>query len=339
MDSAIVFPGMGPCDFATVARFMLVNPVARRLVAVAGDVLGYDLFERYRETSGDYSEYAQVAFFVNCVALGTWAREEFGVEPGLCAGASFGGKAAAVHSGALGFADGVRLTAELVRYETEYFAAEHPDVVTQSFVRVPGERLAELLAEMDERGEWYEISCQVDDDFHMLSVHRDVLDGLRSRLRAHGGLPLYVMDPPLHCRAFGGLRDRVEAELFPTLMFTDPAIPVVADQDGSLRDTAAGVRDILLDGIVRPVRWPAVVGTLRERGVRKLYVSGPDQLWGRVGVTTRNFEVVALDPRWATRPRRRDRAAQEHRTAQLHRAAQERGAAQENLARAGASLS
>ncbi|MFE7043225.1 ACP S-malonyltransferase, partial [Streptomyces atratus] len=105
------------------------------------------------------------------------------------------------------------------------------------------------------------------------------------------------------------LRERAEDELFDGLTFREPRIPVVADQDGTLLTTGDEVRTMLLDGFVRPVRWPDVVAALRRHGVGRLYVSGSDSLFGRVPVTTRNFDVVAVDPRSALQPIRRSFAA------------------------------
>lgn len=300
--TATAFPGMGPTQFADVAKFMLINPFARELLATADEVLGYDLFAALRDSAGDYAEAAQVAFLVNSLALARWAEHELGFRPLFCTGASFGGKAAAVHSGALTPAEGIRLTAELVRVETEYFAEHHGDVVTLSFTRTPPDELARVLAELDD---WHEVSCHVDEDFHMVSLKRDRLAWLQKRLKSSGGLPLYEMDPPMHVSAFTGLRDRVERELLSRLTFRDPDIPVIADQDGSVRTTAAGVRAILLDGVVRPVRWPEVVRSLRANGVTRLCVAGPDALFGRIPVTTNNFTVVGATPRLAMRPHKR----------------------------------
>jgi [acyl-carrier-protein] S-malonyltransferase len=89
-DTALVFPGMGPASFADVGRFMVANRYARELVEIADDTLGYSLVDAFRQAEGDYSEAAQVAFFVNCLASAYWARDHLGVEPGLITGASFG---------------------------------------------------------------------------------------------------------------------------------------------------------------------------------------------------------------------------------------------------------
>lgn len=300
--TAFAFPGMGPTFYRDVATFMLVDPRARALSAEAGDVLGYDLVDRYRDDGTGYSEYGQVAFLVNCLALAGWAEQRRQVTPDLLTGASFGGKAAAVHSGALDFADAVRMTVGMHHCETDYFAREYVDVVTHSFARTPVARLDEILAELDD---WHDISCHIDEDFFMVSLRRDRLDWFQAKLRAAGGLPLYTMTPPMHSSAFGALRERVDREVLAGLTFRDPQHPVVADQDGSIVDTAEGVRRMLLDGYTRAVRWPAVVGALAARGVKTLYMCGSDSLFGRVPVTRRAFEVVAVNPRLATRPVRR----------------------------------
>ncbi|MEW1550450.1 ACP S-malonyltransferase [Streptomyces tsukubensis] len=308
--SAIVFPGIGPVRAADSARFLTAHPVARRLVAEADRVLGYSLIDRYREAEargagGAFPEPARIAYLVGCLALAEWAVTERGVRPAVCAGASFGGTPAAVQCGALSFGDAVLVTAEWGRRAEAFFAREHRDVVTQSFARVPAEVLAEIRGELDAGGEWNEVACQVDHDFHMLSVREGVLDRLQDRLRAAGGLPLYVMRPPMHSPLFGALREEMAAEVMAGVPFGDPRVPLVSDHDGSLVETAAGVRELLLDAAVRPVRWPLVVGTLRSLGVRQAHVTGEDALWGRVEIMTGAFEVVAVKPQTAMRPRRR----------------------------------
>src|SRR5262245_22818796 len=183
MGTAIVFPGMGPVRFADLGKFLLINPIARRLVAVADARLGYSLVDRLRETDGDYSEYAQVAFMVSCVALAEWAQDELGVKPDLCAGPSFGEDLLTAFAGCLPFPDAVWMTARLARCTAEFFRTEHSDVVTFSFVRTPADGLAEALAELDERGEWYEISCYIDEDLHMVSLREKNLDWLQQAIR------------------------------------------------------------------------------------------------------------------------------------------------------------
>ncbi|PYC66966.1 ACP S-malonyltransferase [Micromonospora arborensis] len=295
---------MGPTPFAEAGRFMLTNPHARALTRLADDVLGYPVFERYRE-GGDYTEAAQVAFLINCLALARTAEEELGGPPLVCTGPSFGEKPLIAYAGVLPDADAIRVTALIARELESFVAVEHTDVVTLSFTRTPGPLLREVLAELDERGEWYEVSCYVDHDFHMLSLREPMTGWLSDRLRRDGGLPLYTMRPPMHSTLLGGLRERVAASVLAGLRFADPAVPVIADQDGAVLTTGDAVRTMLLDGFTRAMRWPDVVAALRAQGVERVYVCGPDKLFGRVRATTDAFEVVTANPRWAAaRPRR-----------------------------------
>ncbi|MFE3170887.1 ACP S-malonyltransferase [Amycolatopsis sp. NPDC059090] len=293
--TALVFPGMGPSRFADVAKFLVSDPVARDLTADVDELLGCSLLDRYYEAADEQSEYADVGFLINCLAMAKWAVAEHGVRPEVCVGASFGSKAAAVWSGALSFADAVRMTIGMARCEQEYFSRSHGDLVTQSFARVPADALAAVRRELDDRGEWHEISCHVDDDFYLLSLREQCLDWFTERLRDIGGLPVYTMRPVMHSSVLGALRERVAREVVAPLGFADPRLPVLSDQDGEPLRTGAQVREMLLDGYVRPVRWPAVVAALKGRGIERLCVSGPDSLFGRVECTVSNFEVLAVN--------------------------------------------
>jgi len=307
--TAVIFPGISPCRFADVGRFLVINPVARRLTTVADETLGYSLVDQFREATGDYTEYERVAFLVVCLSLAFWAQENMELTADVCAGPSFGGGPAAVYSGALDLPEAITMTARWGHYLDDYFATSHSDVVTQSFARVPETVLAEIMAELDAAGEWHDVACRVDVDFHMVSVREHMLEWLHTRLRSAGGLPLYTMRPPMHSRAFASLRATIEAELFPGLHFRDPRIPVISDHDGKELTTGDEIRALLLDGVVTMVDWPAAVAALRDKGVRKAYVSGPDGLWGRVACARTSFEVMPLTPGLALRPRATARPA------------------------------
>ena len=276
---------------------MVTNPSARRLRRIADDVLGYSLMDLYRVAGTEYSEYSQVAFLISCLALAARAGDAFDIEPVACAGPSFGGKAAAAYSGALPFSETVLLVARLVRCEEQYFLAEHQDVVTQSIARTSWAALQEILHDMTEKNEWHDISCHIDDDFFMVSMRASSLEAFRKDVRAAGGLPLYAMRPPMHSAAFGPLRRKAEDEVFADFWFADPRLPIIADSDGSVVRTADGVRAMLLDSFVRAVRWPQTVQAMKGLGVAKVYIAGPDSLFGRVRCTTQNFEVVSINPK------------------------------------------
>lgn len=296
MSTGIVFPGMGPWGYSDLGVFLATNPHARRLRRTADTVLGYPLMDVYRTAGSEYSEYAQIAFLITCLALIEQARDTLEGEPAACTGPSFGGKAAIAYSEALPVAETIALTARLAHCEEEYFATEHADVLTQSIARTPSAVLQEILSSMAARNEWHDISCHIDDDFFMVSMRESSLEIFLKEVRAAGGLPLYAMRPPMHSAAFGALRRKVEDEVLGDLPLSDPNLPIIADQDGSVVKTADGVRTMLLDSFVRPVRWPHVVRSMKELGITKVYIPGPDGLFGRVRCTTKHFTVVPIKP-------------------------------------------
>jgi [acyl-carrier-protein] S-malonyltransferase len=302
--TALVFPGMGPVRFADVSRFMILNPVVQKYVAIADDVLGYSIVDRFRDDPQDYSEAAQVSFLVNSLALAEWARETLDVRPEICTGLSFGEKAMAAHTGSLSVEDAVWMTAHLARCMDEYFEQEHQDVVTHSFARVSRERLAAILSELDARDEWQEISCYVDENLHMVSLRERNLEWFTGQVRAAGGMSLYTMRPPMHSAILLGLRRKAEQEVLGRLRFADPELPVLADQDGRTVTTGAGILTILLDSFDRPMSWPDVIAQLRRQGIGRLCIAGSDNLFGRVRCARQNFGILAVDPRMAMQPRR-----------------------------------
>ncbi|WP_460106066.1 ACP S-malonyltransferase [Streptomyces sp. YKOK-J1] len=300
--TAVVFPGMNPVRYADLARFLVVNPVARRLLAEADHRLGHSVLDGLEHAEGDYSEHAQVAFMVTCVALAEWARTELGVEADAAVGPSFGGKPLTAFSGSLPFGDAVWMTAELARCMDEFFATQCQDVVTHSFVRITAGQLEEIRTELDAAGQWSDIACHLDRSMFMLSLRERNLEWLDKKIRALGGMSLYTMRPPLHSASFAGLRRMAEDRVLGGLEFADPALPVVADQDGTVLRTGDAVREMLLDSVVRAVHWPTAVDALRGLGVGRVCVCGPDGLFGRLACTRENFEVIAADPGLALRP-------------------------------------
>ncbi|MEU2794546.1 ACP S-malonyltransferase [Streptomyces sp. NPDC007100] len=295
--TAVIFPGMGPSSFAAVGKFMVLDPYVGQLLPEADAALGYSLLDRFYSSDEEYSEYTQVAFLVNSLALARRAGDELGMRPGYCTGPSFGQKAAAVWTGCLDFPDAVRMTAELARCEQEFFATEYSDVVTHTVMRVPGEALRDYLSGLTDRGHWYEVSGRLDDGFVMVSLSAGLLAEFKQAVSAMGGYSMSTMRPPVHATAFRGLRRKAAEEIFPRYEVRAPGIPVVADQDGRLVETAEDMRRMLLDTFDVAIDWPAVVDSLVRLGVRTVYVTGPENLFRRVRCTTRNFEVVPVDPK------------------------------------------
>ena len=302
--AAVVFPGMGPSKFADVGRFMTVSPFARRRLAEADAALGYSLLEELRSGPDEYSAAQQIAFLVNSVAMADWMEKSLDFRPDVCVGSSFGERAAVAYSGAMPFADVVRLTAELARCELEYFQEEHRDLVSQLVVRTPSERLADVLTAMSENGEWYEISGYFDETVHLVTMHEEHLAAFKARISDRGGYSLTTMRPAAHAGVLAPLRARLREEVLEKFSFTAPEVPIISDQDGSLLSEGAEVGALLDSSTVNPVHWGHIHERLANEGLTTICVAGPDFLIHRLDLLKKNYEVVTASPKDALKPRR-----------------------------------
>ncbi|MET9403372.1 ACP S-malonyltransferase [Kitasatospora sp. NPDC002965] len=307
MTAAIVFPALSPVRREELGTFLMIHPLARRRLAEADEALGYRLADALADAPADddYAEPVQVAVLVACLALAEWAEQRLGAAPEYCAGPSFGERTALAYTGALPFADTVRLVDEIARVEREYFATEHRDIVTHSFVRVPEERLDPLLGGL----EWHDVSGRMDTDFHMVSLREAELAAFKSAISEAGGYSLYTMRPPAHTSLFTGVRARME-EVYARYTLAAPRIPIVSYYDGAVLTGPAELRTALLDGFVSPIRWVDTARSLRELGVDRLWITGPDAMLSRLRTTAKNFDVELCDLRRVmVRPRRRATAS------------------------------
>lgn len=291
--SAVVFPGISLSNHAAVGRFMARDPLVARRLAEVRRVLGYQLLERFAEAGREYGETSQLAFFVNCLALADRAEAHMGMRADFCSGPSFGQLAAACYTGALPFSEGIALVSRIARCEEAYFAEHHRDLVTHFFFRTPEEGLHAILRKMEHRGEWYDMSSYLGDGFFGITLSSDLVEDFGARVRAVGGVPLYSLFPAVHCSAFGGLRERV-ARILDRTPIEPPRIPLVSDQDGGMITTADGVRALITDGYVRPVKWRSAVDALAGAGVGKVWVPGPASVFDRLART--RFDVVSVPP-------------------------------------------
>lgn len=294
MSSALVFPALSPVRRNELGTFLTVHPIARRRLAEADAALGYSLADALADAPADddYVEPVQVAVLVACIALADWAARQLGATWDYVVGPSFGERAALAQTGALPFADTVRLVDEIARTERRYFATHHRDIVTHSFVRVSEDRLAGLLAALS----WYEISGRMDADFHMVSLREPELAAFKTAIGAAGGYSMYTMRPPAHASLFTGVRDEME-RVYAGYPLAAPQLPVVSYQDGQPLTGVAELRTSLLDGFVHPIRWVDTVRSLRDLGVDRLWVAGPDALFSRLRGTVENFDVELCDLR------------------------------------------
>jgi [acyl-carrier-protein] S-malonyltransferase len=268
---AFTFPGQGS------QRPGMGQPWARErswsLVTDASDVVGRDLGRLLLEADAAelrHTRNAQLTTFVlSLVALD--AVDRLGVGPAAAAGHSLGEYTALTATGALSFADGVRLVA--ARGEAMQAAAEAN----------PGTMAAVLGLDDEATG----VACeQTDGDVWVANFNapgQTVIAGsaegvaaaavIAKDLGAKKVMPLPV-GGAFHTPFMAGARDELR-QAITEARFRDAAVPVVANIDARPHRQADDWAGLLLSQLVGAVRWHQSVERLADNGITALVELGP----------------------------------------------------------------
>ncbi len=268
--TAWVFPGQGSQSVGMGRSLADAEPDARRRFAEADDALGFalsDIIWNGPDTTLQQTDTQQPAILlVSVVQFEALRRRGQLPDAVFAAGHSLGQYSAAVCTGALPFADAVRLVrrrgqlmqefghgamAAVLGMETEAVQALAAEAnVEVANINAPGqvtiagrqENVERAAALARERGARRAIMLPVSAAFHT-SLMRPVADALTPLLDAAN--------------------------------LADPAVPIMANVDGRPLTTAAALRAELIDHIFSPVQWVRAVETMRDAGVTDYLEIGP----------------------------------------------------------------
>jgi [acyl-carrier-protein] S-malonyltransferase len=288
---AFTFPGQGS------QRQGMGRPWADEdsweLVVEASEVAERDLERLLLEADADElkdTRNAQLATFVSSLVV-LDAIERTGLDAMFCAGHSLGEYTALVATGALSFAEGVRLVAERAE-------AMHAAGMDQ-----PGTMAAVLGLDDDD----VEIACRrADSDVWVANfnapgqvVIAGSAEGVASaaanakELGAKKILPLPVSGA-FHTPFMAPARDRLRkaiADANPR----DTDVPVVSNVDALAHDTGADWASLLSAQLCSPVRWRQCLLTLADAGVTTLVELGPGGvLTGMAKRTVPNLRAISV---------------------------------------------
>ncbi len=269
-ETAWVFPGQGSQAVGMGKAIADRDAAARARFAEADAVLGFALSEAIFGGPDDalqQTDMQQPAILVvSVVHFEALGRRGLLPAAAYAAGHSLGQYTAAVATGAVPFADAVRLVrrrgelmqqfgrgamaavlgleTEIVREIATEAGAELANINAPGQVTIAGREDAVAKAgEMaKERGARRVIPLAVSAAFHT-SLMRPVADAMRVLLDA--------------------------------APFVDPALPIVANGDAALLTTAAAVRAELVGHITASVHWVRTVEALRDHGVTDYIEIGP----------------------------------------------------------------
>lgn len=295
-----VFPGQG-AQFVGMGRDLWESDAdVRALYQEANDALGYDLQALCftgPEADLRLTQHAQPAILTHSIAAWTLLARQ-GIQPCLCAGHSLGEYSALVASGALAFADAVRLVHQRGRFMQDavppgagsmaaLLGMSRPDVET-------------LCAEFAGDG--------VLQPANYNDPGQTVIAGETARVEAAveavkarrlGKPVLLKVSAPFHCRMLQPAAERLAQALAP-ITIQPSRIPVLSNVTAAPHPSPHSVKDLLTAQVCAPVRWEEAMHYAVAQGCDALLEIGPGKvLSGMMRRIAPQVEILALDT-WLT---------------------------------------
>ncbi len=244
--------------------------------AEADEALGYALSRVIAEGPEDAlarTEVTQPALLTTGVAM---ARRLLRQRPDLrivgAAGHSLGEYAALVMSGALDFADAVRL----VRVRGRAMQDAVP-VGVGGMAAVLGLEISQVEVLCAEAAQGEVVSIAADNCPGQVTVagHVGAVDRVVAAVEAAGGVgKRLAVSAPFHCALLSPAADAL-AEALATVKVRPGAFPVLHNVDGRPAASPEEVRARLVAQVVAPVRWSDCFRGLRTLGAESAYECGP----------------------------------------------------------------
>ena len=278
-DVAFLFPGQGSQYIGMGKDFYESSPAAKRLFEEASDLVKKDfktLCFQGPESTLIETDNVQPAITLVNLACALVLREE-GVVPSAAAGHSLGEYAALHTAGVFSFADTMRLVhfrGTVMKEEAE----RHPGGMLAVF-GLDLETLSVICEDVRETGS-VEVANHNSPRQVILTGERAALERAAELAKKNGAqllVPLKVSGP-WHSRLMTGAKERLTERLNACSLGL-PAFPVISNVTSDVHaNQAEGIREALVEQMVRPVLWTASVSRLTRNGYRLFLEVGPGKV-------------------------------------------------------------
>lgn len=275
MRVAFVFPGQGSQSVGMDAG---LDPAT---FAEADEALGYALSAVVRDGPAERlaeTEITQPALLTTSVAMArALATARPDLVPAMAAGHSLGEYGALVLAGALDFADAVRL----VRLRGRAMQAAVPlGVGTMAAIMGLETDEVRVLCETHAAGEVVELAGHNCPGQTVIAGHVAAVDRVCEAVGS--GARRLSVSAPFHCSLLGPAADALLDALH-SVDVRPPRFPVVQNAYADVADTPAGIRERLVQQVVKPVRWVECVQRLKALGAERCVEVGPGKTLAGLG--------------------------------------------------------
>ncbi|PWK07929.1 ACP S-malonyltransferase [Tumebacillus permanentifrigoris] len=273
---ALLFPGQGSQYPGMTQWFYDQFPMARRTMEEASDVLGLDLARICQHGSPEElskPETLQPAVLTASVVAFRVFQQEIGVLPEFCAGHSLGEYAALTCSGAISFADALRIVQRRGRLAAEVVEQGGTTMSILKKVSIP--QVEAECRRLTQAGRMVGVSCYNADSQVAVSGQEAAVRELERWVESNGGSVVRLPDsPPYHSPLMQEAADRLREELSAHTYYP-LRWPVISNVTGAPYPGAESIVDLLTAQIAKPVQWQKTMHYLHRQGITKAIEIGP----------------------------------------------------------------
>lgn len=300
MTFAFVFPGQGSQSVGMLAPLAAAEPLVQQTFAEASEVLGYDLWKLCQvgpEEELGKTERTQPAMLAAGVATWRVWRKHGGGLPAAMSGHSLGEYSALVCSGALDF----RTAVGLVQFRGQAMQAAVPagqgamaailglddaDVAAACVEAAQGDTVGETVQPAN-----FNSPGQVVIAGAAAAVDRAIEIAKAKGAKRAIKLPVSV---PSHSALMKPAAERF-GEKLQQVKFATPEVRDVYTVDVRKHSDEAGIRQALIEQLVKPVRWTETIQAILKGGARVIVECGPGRvLTGLNRRIERNKDIAML---------------------------------------------
>ncbi len=278
MKYSIVFPGQGSQSLGMLSDLADNFPVVKDTFTQASDALGFDLWALTQEDQEalNQTQNTQPAMLAAGIATYRALTSEAELSPVCMAGHSLGEYTALVASGALDFADGIKLVgkrAELMQSAVPSGVGAMAAVLgldDEVVVKVCGDYAGEGIVQAVN----FNSNGQV-----VIAGNKVAVDATCEAMKAAGAKRAVVLpvSVPSHCSlmdgAAGEFKHAVDA-----LDFNMGGVDVLHNVDAAKATDVNDMKAKLVAQLHKPVLWTGIVRTMHAMGVEKLIEAGPGKV-------------------------------------------------------------
>jgi [acyl-carrier-protein] S-malonyltransferase len=279
MKIAFTYPGQGSQSLGMMQPFAGMPPV-RDTFSEASECLALDLWKLV--TEGPVEELnltvnTQPVMLAAGIAVQRAWRAAGGAQPAVSAGHSLGEYSALVASGALAFADALKL----VRFRAQAMQDAVPagSGAMAAILGLDDDAVRMACSEAASAEELVEPANFNSPAQVVIAGHKAAVERAMESARAKGAkrVVLLPMSVPSHCRLMVPAAERMRERLRSVDIRT-PALPVLHNADVKEAGSADEIKDALVRQLVQPVRWVETVRALAAAGATHIVECGPGKV-------------------------------------------------------------